>query len=320
MKILVTGGAGFIGSHTIKKLLSLGHEPVCVDNFNSIKYSEDIKKYNIKSFENNVKIYKEDITNYEGLEKIFKENKIDKVCHLAAMAGISLSIKEPFLYENVNIKGTLNLLELSVKNNIENFVFASSSSVYGGNNKIPFCETDNVDKPLSIYAATKKSNELFAYTYNNIYKLPCTGLRFFTVYGPSGRIDMAPFIFTNKMFKGEKITRYGDGTTKRDYTFIDDIVSGVVSALDKNLNYEIINLGNNNPIELNHFISIIENRLNKKAIIEEKPVEDWDAKITYANIEKAKKILNYNPKTTIEDGMAKYIDWYMENRYLYEKN
>jgi len=315
IKILVTGAAGFIGSHTTKKLLELGYSVVGVDNFNDY-YDPKAKERNIEKFLDNpgFKLYREDIGNFPKMAEIFKEEKFDKVCHLAARAGVRPSIIDPFLYEEVNVKGTLNMLELSRINEIKNFVFASSSSVYGNNEKIPFSETDNVDFPISPYAATKKACELLAYTYHHLYSLKCTGLRFFTVYGPCGRPDMAPFLFVDAIFQGREFKRFGDGTAKRDFTYIDDIVSGIVSALEKNLGYEIINLGNNKPVEINYFISLIEKLVDKKAAIKEYPKQPGDVDITYADIGKAQKLLDYSPKTSIEEGMRMFVEWYLENR------
>lgn len=314
MKILVTGGAGFIGSHTVRQLLEKGYFVVCVDNFNDY-YNPQIKEGNIKDFikHKNFKLYREDVINYEAMKHVFEIETIDKICHLAARAGVRASIENPFLYEQVNVRGTLNLLELSRIYKIKNFILASSSSVYGNSSKVPFSETDNVNSPISPYAATKRSAELLAYTYHHLYDLHCTVLRFFTVYGPSGRPDMAPFLFVDSIYKGKKIKKFGDGSSKRDYTYIDDIVSGVISAIETDLEYEIINLGNNKPINLNYFIGLIEKLLNKKAIIDRYPKQPGDANVTFANLNKAKRLLHYIPETSIEKGMKKFIAWYLNN-------
>lgn len=318
-KILVTGGAGFIGSHLTRRLLELGYHVVCVDDLNDY-YSPKIKRKNIAPFlkEKNFRFYKGDICDYDRLLEIFKHEKFDIVAHLAAWAGVRPSIANPYLYEKVNIGGTLNLLDLAAKYKIENFVFASSSSVYGNNKKIPFSESDPVDNPISPYAATKKSCELLAATYHNLYGLPCTGLRYFTVYGPSGRPDMAPFLFTDAIFRGKPIKKFGNGTSKRDYTYIDDIVGGTVAALRKNFPFEIINLGNSEPVELNYFISLIERLLGKKAKIKQMPRQPGDVEITYADISKAKKLLSWQPKVKIEEGMNVFIEWYKENRKYFK--
>jgi UDP-glucuronate 4-epimerase len=315
MKILVTGGAGFIGSHFIRYLLeNSDNRIICVDNFNNY-YDVTIKEKNVEPFlENpNFTFYRVDICNWDDLKTVFAHEKPDKICHLAARAGVRPSIQDPFIYEKTNIRGTLNLLELSRQCDIKNFVFASSSSVYGNQKKVPFSETDQLDYPISPYAATKKSTELIAYTYHYLYGLPCTGLRFFTVYGPAGRPDMAPYKFTKLINEGGVLQKYGDGTSKRDYTYIDDIVSGIATVMEKDFPYEIINLGNNKPVELNHFISLIENLLGKKANIEELPMQPGDVDVTYADIFKAQKLLGYNPTTSIEEGMKKFVEWYMDN-------
>lgn len=314
MKILVTGGAGFIGSHTVKTLLNRGFEVAVVDNFNDY-YDVSTKEGNIRPFLNHpkFKLYRGDIAQAE-LKRIFQEQQIDKICHLAARAGVRASIQNPFLYEETNIKGMLNLLECAKEFKIKNFVFASSSSVYGNQTKIPFSETDNVDYPISPYAATKKAAELMAYTYHYLYGLKCTGLRFFTVYGPSGRPDMAPYLFTEAINTGKEIKRFGDGTTRRDYTYVDDIIEGITAALDKDFDFEIFNLGNNTPVELNELISTIENILNKKAVIKQYPLQEGDVEVTYADISKAKKMLGYNPATKIKPGMEKFIEWYLKKQ------
>ena len=313
MKILVTGGAGFIGSHTIKKLLKRGDDVVVVDDFNDY-YDVTLKEDRISKFLGNpdIPVYREDIRNLDAMKKIFKEQKIDKVCHLAARAGVRASLLDPFLYEEVNVRGTLNLLECAKEFGIENFVYASSSSVYGGNKKIPFSESDPVDNPISPYAATKKTCELLAHTYHHLYKLRTTGLRYFTVYGPWGRPDMALFKFTRLIKKGEPIEVYNFGKMKRDFTFIDDIVAGTISSLDKNLDYEIINLGNNHTEELSYFIECIEKELGKQAIKELKEIPPGDVPQTYANIEKAKTLLGFEPKTRITEGIKEFISWYQQ--------
>lgn len=317
MKILITGGAGFIGSNLTKKLLELKNKVICVDNFDPY-YDPRVKKENIKPFLalSNYRFYCEDILNVEGLKKIFEKEKPEKICHLAAKAGVRPSIENPKIYQKVNIEGTVNLLELAKEFKIKNFVFASSSSVYGGRNKIPFREDDNTDFPLNPYAATKKTGEVLLWTYHHLYDLNCTALRFFTVYGPSGRPDMAPYLFTDAIFKGKPIKKFGDGSSKRDYTFIDDIVAGIVSALNRDLPYEIINLGNNHPITLNEFIQVIEGALAKKAIIEKLSSQPGDMRATCADIAKAKKLLKYSPKTSISEGIKKFVSWYLEKRIL----
>ena len=307
--ILVTGGAGFIGSHLVRRLLDDNRSIICVDDFNNY-YSPLIKENNIKQFLNqkNFKLYRVDIRDFDSLKKIFSSNRIKKVVHLAARAGVRPSIENPLLYEEVNLRGTMHLLELS--RNVKNFIFASSSSVYGNNRKTPFSEHDSVDKAISPYAATKKAGEVMCHAYHHLYNIPISCLRFFTVYGPSGRPDMAPYKFTKWIDEGKEVQRFGDGHSKRDYTYVDDIIDGIVSVLDKQFEYEIFNLGNSHPVELNHFIGLIEKELNKKAEIAELPPQPGDVSITYADISKSKKMLNFQPKVSIEDGIAKFIRWY----------
>ena len=311
MKILVTGGAGFIGSHLIKKLLEENFSAVCVDNFNNY-YNPEIKEENVSRFINNsnFKLYREDIRNFEALDKIFEKERFDKVVHLAAMAGVRNSIRYPALYSEVNIQGTINLLELSGKYKIKNFIFASSSSVYGGNTKIPFSESDQVNHPISPYAATKKAGELICHTYYHLYHLNIICLRFFTVYGPSGRPDMAPYKFTRKILAGEEISMFGDGSSQRNYTYIDDITEGIYSALNKDFGYEIINLGGSQLISLKNFISLIESISGRKAKIKQVGEQSGDMPITSADISKAKRLLDYCPKTDIKKGMNIFIDWF----------
>nr|MCK4930503.1 GDP-mannose 4,6-dehydratase [Nanoarchaeota archaeon] len=314
MKLLVTGCAGFIGSHVSEALLKRGDSVIGIDNLNDY--------YDVKKKQANLKIlkkykdfifYKEDIRNYGELKKIFAKEKPDKVVHIAARGGVRPSIKDPLLYQDVNIRGTLNLLDLAKDYKVKSFVFASSSSVYGNNKKIPFSETDNVDNPISPYAATKKAAELLCHNYHYLYKMKVICLRFFNVYGPRGRPDMAPYRFTDWVYKSQPIKRYGDGTIRRDYTYIADIVKGVLVAVDKEFDFEIINLGNNKPVEINELIRIVEKILGKKAVINELPRVPGDVEITYADISKAQKLLGYKPETTIEEGMKKFVEWYKKN-------
>ncbi len=312
MEVLVTGGAGFIGFHVAKALLKRGDKVVIVDNFNDY-YDPKIKYERINQIKNNknLRVYRTDISNYKKLEKIFKKHKFNKICHLAAQAGVRYSLKNPFRYEKWNNIGTLNLLELTKKYKIKDFVYASSSSVYGGNKKIPFSEKDDVDNPISLYAATKKSNELYAHVYHHLYGLNCTGLRFFTVYGPWGRPDMALFKFVKNILKGKTIEVYNYGKMKRDFTYISDAVKGVLAAIDNPFPYEIINLGNNKPIELKKFISIIEKELGKKAKMNLMSIQQGDVLSTCANINKAKKLLGFKPQVSIEEGVRNFIEWYI---------
>lgn len=315
-KILVTGGAGFIGSHLVEALLKRGDFVVCVDNFNDF-YHPGQKELNVAPFLNNpnFKLYKVNINNIDALRIIFLENKIEKIAHIAAQAGVRGSLIDPHLYFNSNITGTLNLLDLAKEFGLKHFIFASSSSVYGKNKKIPFSETDNVDYPISPYASTKKSGELLCHTYHHLYGINITCLRFFTVYGPKGRPDMAPYKFTKIINEEDELPVFGDGTAKRDYTYIDDIIAGVLVAIDKPLGFEIINLGNSKTVELKYFISVIEELLGKKAKTKTLPFPASDVHTTFADISKAKELLNFQPKTDIEEGMAKFVEWYRNERY-----
>jgi len=312
MNILITGGAGFIGFHVAKALLERGDNVTIIDNFNDY-YDVKLKEARIKELGNNIEIIKADISDHSIMNSIFKNHKFNKICHLAAQAGVRYSLENPLEYEKSNILGTLVMLEIARKHNVKDFVFASSSSVYGNNKKIPFSEDDNVDNPVSLYAATKKSDELLAYTYHHLYKINCTGLRFFTVYGPFGRPDMAYFKFTKAILEDKPIDVYNYGKMKRDFTYISDITDGILAAIDHPFPYEIINLGNNKPIELSYFIKCIENALKKKAKKNMMPMQPGDVKITYANIKKAEKLLNYKPKVKIEEGINRFVEWYKEN-------
>ena len=313
-KILVTGGAGFIGSHVCDALLKKGKQVICLDSFNDY-YSPERKRKNIQHNISNNSFFLEekDITQFEKLKEVFKKHKMKTVIHLAAQAGVRASLKNPSLYEEINVKGTLNLLELSKQFNIKNFVFGSSSSVYGLNKKIPFSENDKTNTPISPYAATKKAGEMLCHTYSKIHGLNIICLRFFTVYGPRGRPDMAPYLFTKLINENKPIFKYGDGTSKRDYTYVNDVVQGILSASEKNYSFEIFNIGNSKTVELNKFISVIENLLGKKAKIIQKQMPQEDVPVTYADISKAKKDLGYDPKTDIKQGMKEFITWFNKN-------
>lgn len=316
MKVLVTGGAGFIGSHVCDALLRREDSVVCVDCFNDY-YDPSFKESNILHNLDNpaFSLEKVDITDMDSLAGVFEKHGPDKVIHLAARAGVRPSLKDPFLYEEVNVQGTLNVLELCRLFGVNNLVSASSSSVYGGNKKVPFSESDPVDTPVSPYAATKKTGELMCYVYHHLYGMNISCLRYFTVYGPRGRPDMAPYLFTKWILEGKPIKRFGPGTSKRDYTFVTDVVAGTLAALDKDCAFEIFNIGNSATIELNRFISIIESLLEKKAVIEQHPEQPGDVPITYADISKANEVLGYNPLIGIEEGMKEFIAWYLEERH-----
>ena len=313
-QILVTGGAGFIGSHLVERLLKDGYDIVCLDNFNDY-YNPQIKRNNIEPFlrERNFNLVEDDIRDEDTLEKIFEKYKFQKVIHLAAQAGVRLSLKQPNLYIDVNVNGTLNLLELSEEYKIKNFVFGSSSSVYGATKEIPFSEEGKL-KPISPYGVSKRTGELLCYTYNHLYNLPFTILRFFTVYGPRQRPDMAIHKFTKLIDEGKEIYLYGNGETSRDYTYISDIVEGIMSALNKDFNYEIFNLGNSNPTNLSHMISLIEKNIGKSAKVKYLPERPGDPSITFADISKSKRMLNYNPKIKIEKGIKRFVEWYKNEK------
>ena len=315
MNIVVTGGAGFIGSHLCEKLISLGSKIICIDDFDNF-YNPAIKENNISEIADSkyFKLYRSDITNPTQMEKIFSENSIDMVIHLAARAGVRPSIQNPLLYERVNILGTMNLLECCKKYNVTKFIFASSSSVYGGNKKLPFSEEDNVDHPISPYAATKKAGELICYTYYDLYKISIYCLRFFTVYGPRQRPEMAIHKFTRQILKGEDIEIYGDGSSSRDYTYIDDVISGILNCLGRIGGFEVINLGNSNTVKLIDLIRLIEITTGEKGNLKFTKSQPGDVFITYADIRKARKMLKYLPKTNIKEGLVKFVNWYKEKR------
>jgi UDP-glucuronate 4-epimerase len=311
--ILVTGTAGFIGYHTALALLKRGDTVIGVDNFNDyydVQLKED-RNALLEKFEN-YKVVRAECSDMEAMSDLFAKEKIDKVCHLAARAGVRYSIEHPMLYEEANVRATMVLLEMAKQHEIENFVFASSSSVYGGNTKVPFSETDPVDHPISPYAATKRSCELIAHAYHHLHGLNVSGLRFFTVYGPWGRPDMALFKFTKAILEDEPIDVYNHGKMKRDFTYIDDIVQGVVAAVDHNHPYEIFNLGNSNTVELEYFIECIGKILERPIKRNDMPMQPGDVPMTYADISKAKKLLGFDPQTNIEDGIEAFLDWYRD--------
>jgi UDP-glucuronate 4-epimerase len=308
---LITGGAGFIGSHTVDALLARGDEVVCVDNFNDY-YSPQRKQRNLTEAQSfsSFGLYESDIRDSQGLEAIFSREAPQKVIHMAAMAGVRYSVKFPLLYEDVNVKGTLNLLELASRHRVHNFVLASTSSVYGASKDIPFKEDDAAIQPLAPYPATKRACELLAYVYHHLHGLRCTALRFFTTYGPRGRPDMTPYLFTAAISQGKEITLFDEGRPQRDFTYVEDIVQGVLAALDADHEYEIINLGNSRPIVMRDFVTIIEELLGRKAKIVSPPLPPSDAPVTYADISKARRLLGYSPTTSVEEGMRHFTEWY----------
>ncbi len=311
--VLITGVAGFLASHVSEMLLQRGDVVVGVDEVNDY-YSLEQKEHNLEilSKYENFHFYKQDLADFDLLEKIFEEWKPTHVGHIAARAGVRPSIEDPFIYEHSNIQATLNLLELAKRFNVKNFVLTSSSSVYGDRSKVPFREDEDVTKPISPYAATKVSTEVMAYTYHHLYGLNVNVIRPFTLYGPRGRPDMAPFLFSKWINEGTPIKKFGDGSTKRDYTYVGDFADGFVKAIDKPLGYEIFNFGNSTPITLNEFIETIERTVGKKALINQMPMQPGDVSITYADISKAKELLGYEPKTKLADGMKIFWDWYKE--------
>lgn len=309
-KILITGCAGFIGSHLVDHLLKDSHYVIGIDNFNNY-YDPKVKESNLKGAQRskNFKLYRVDILETGDLAKIFKKEKPQKVVHLAARAGVRASLANPYLYGEVNVAGTVNLLKLAVDGQVDQFIFGSSSSVYGNSKRLPFTENDPCQNITSPYGASKRSAEFFVESFHHTYGLKSTILRLFTVYGPWGRPDMAPALFTKAIVEGSPINQFGDGTTSRDYTYIDDIVEGIIRALDKPFNFEIINLGNSHPVTLNYFIKLLERIIGKKAKIKKLPKQPGDVQKTWASIDKAKKLLGWQPKTGLEEGLTKYIEW-----------
>jgi UDP-glucuronate 4-epimerase len=315
-RILVTGGAGFIGSHLVDKLLAEDRWQVSVlDNFNEF-YSSALKRANLAQHTDNpqFKLYEADICCAETLREIFAENEFDAVVHLAAWAGVRPSLMNPKLYTQVNVSGTVNLLDAAREFGVKQFVFGSSSSVYGINSKIPFSEDDKISQPISPYAATKAAGELLCHTFSHLYDIRTVCLRFFTVYGARQRPDLAIHKFSKLIWENLPVPMFGDGTTRRDYTYIDDIIQGVRAAIDYDKsNYEIFNLGESQTIELKDLIGFLEENLGKKAIIERKPMQPGDVPLTFADISKARALLNYNPHTKIEQGIPKFTDWFLNN-------
>jgi UDP-glucuronate 4-epimerase len=329
MHVLVTGVAGFIGHHLALRLLARGDSVVGIDNLNDY-YDVKLKENRLKRFPANVKFSfrKLDITDRAGVHTLFEEQKFDAVVNLAAQAGVRYSIANPHAYIDANIVGFINLIEGARHTGVKHFVFASSSSVYGANTRLPLSEDDNVDHPLSLYAATKKANELMAHSYANLFQLPCTGLRFFTVYGPWGRPDMALFKFTQAILADEPIQVFNHGNMVRDFTYIDDIIEGVVRVIDATATpdpswsgdkpnpaisyapYRIFNIGNNNPVQLMRYINALEDCLGKKAKMDMLPMQRGDVPATAADISRLQDAVDFRPKTEIETGIAKFVDWY----------
>ncbi len=316
---LVTGGAGFIGSHTVKHLLNRGASVVVVDEFNDF-YDPTIKEQNVQAFGNNPKfsLYRVDIRDQQALASLFSRHgealKSGGIVHLAARAGVRPSLNDPRLYLESNVTGTLNLMELAREHGIKKFVFASSSSVYGSSpDQVPFKEDQDISKPISPYASTKVMGENLLHTYSHLYGMQVVCLRFFTVYGPGQRPDLAIHKFTRMIDEGEAIPVFGDGTTERDYTYVDDIMQGVMSAIAYDATpFQVVNLGESQTTTLARLIELIENAVGKKAVINRQPLQPGDVPITYADISRAKSILNYHPKTKVEEGIPKFVHWYMK--------
>lgn len=338
MNYLITGGSGFIGSHLVEQLLKNGHSVINVDNFddfydykikinntlestgklfdfNFTNKKTDIQKLILETASANYQLYYQDIRDLDGLDEIFQKHSIDLIIHLAALAGVRPSIERPLEYQEVNIKGSMNLWELCKKHNIKKFVCASSSSVYGNNVKVPFSETDNVDRPISPYAATKKSVEVIGHVYHHLYGIDMIQLRFFTVYGPRQRPDLAIHKFTNLILENKEIPFYGDGSTARDYTFVEDIIDGVLKSIRYLENhehvYEIINLGESQVITLNEMLSTIEDVLKKSAIKKQLPMQPGDVLKTNADITKAQSLIGYKPSTNFQNGIKKFVEWFL---------
>ncbi|MDD5722397.1 MAG: NAD-dependent epimerase [Syntrophales bacterium] len=329
--ILVTGAAGFIGFHLSRRLLDDGYKVVGLDNLNSY-YDVRLKEARLERLKpfDNFQFALLDLTDREGMEQLFAEHEFDRVVHMAAQAGVRYSLENPHAYVESNLVGFMNVLEGCRHRNVPHLVFASSSSVYGANTLMPFSVHHNVDHPVSLYAATKKANELMAHVYSSLYKIPCTGLRFFTVYGPWGRPDMAYFLFTDAILRGKPIDVYNRGAMKRDFTYIDDIIEGVVRVMDlipvPNINwsgdrpdpgtsfapYKIYNIGNNNPVELMQFIKTLENTLGIKAEKNLLPIQPGDVTATFADMDDLIKDVGFKPSTPIQEGIKKFIEWYKE--------
>ncbi|MGD0058295.1 MAG: NAD-dependent epimerase/dehydratase family protein [Verrucomicrobiia bacterium] len=307
MNVLVTGGAGFIGSHVVEALLARGDEVTVLDDFNDF-YDPSVKRRNVASFAKRVCIIESDVRGDQ--RRLFRSSTFDAVVHLAARAGVRPSLDQPRLYTDVNVMGTQNLLEWVRECGIRKFIFGSSSSVYGAAQKVPFRESDLAQQPLSPYAATKLAGEALCHAYHHLYGCDIVCLRFFTVYGPRQRPDLAIHGFTRAISEGKPIELFGDGTTARDYTYIDDILQGVIASLDRKLGYEIINLGESRTVELRELVALIEKTLGKPATIKRLPMQPGDVPLTYADISKAKRLLGYNPRVAIEDGIERFVHWF----------
>ncbi|MEY2601145.1 MAG: UDP-glucuronate 4-epimerase [Verrucomicrobiota bacterium] len=314
MKVLVTGGAGFIGSHLVEKLLTDGHGVAILDDFDDF-YDPQIKRANIAAVAKNVAVHDIDLRDGDKVAALFQKEKFAAVAHLAARAGVRPSIQQPQLYYDTNVTGTLHLLEGARTSGIERFIFASSSSVYGAAKKVPFSEEEHLTQTLSPYAATKIGGEFLCSTYSHLYEMRIVALRYFTVYGARQRPDLAIHQFTRKIDAGQPIDQFGDGTTRRDYTYIDDIIQGTMAALKYDgPMFDVFNLGESETIQLKDLIAAVENALGKKAKINQLPEQPGDMPLTCADISKARKLLNYNPKTKFSEGLPRFVDWFLKSR------
>ena len=307
MKVLVTGVAGFIGMHCAQRLLARGDEVVGIDNL-SPYYSVDLKKDRLKQLQ--IQFYESDIADAAALRRIFESERPEAVLHLAAQAGVRYSLENPSSYVQTNLVGFANLLECCRRFPPRHLVFASSSSVYGSNTKLPWSEEDNVDHPVSLYAATKKSNELMAHAYSHLYSLSVTGLRYFTVYGPWGRPDMSPMLFSKAIMEGRPIQVFNHGDMQRDFTYVDDIVEGTIRVLDRPIRYAVYNIGNHQPVSLLDYVAALERALGKKATLEMKPMQPGDVKATYADTRALQQAVGFVPSTQLADGLARFAGWF----------
>ena len=315
MRILVTGAAGFIGSHLAEKLLSAGYDVAILDDFNDF-YDPQIKRENIARISRNVEIHHVDLRDNAAVRNLFHRQKFETIAHLAARAGVRPSIQNPQLYYDTNVAGTLHLLDAARMTGVGRFIFASSSSVYGASKQVPFSEDQHLTQTLSPYAATKIAGEFLCSTFSHLYRMRVVVLRYFTVYGPRQRPDLAIHQFTRRIFAGEAIDQFGDGTTRRDYTYIDDIIQGTLAGLKyEGPLFDIFNLGESETIRLKDLISAIESALGKKAKIKQLPEQPGDMPLTCADISKAKKLLGYDPKTKFREGLPRFIDWFLRSGY-----
>src|SRR5881628_497015 len=316
MRVLVTGGAGFIGSHLVEKLLASGHEVVILDDFNDF-YDPQTKHANVAGLARDVTVYHVDLRDSESVRNLFHREKVDAIAHLAARAGVRPSIQQPRLYYDTNVTGTLHLLEAARVTGVERFVFASSSSVYGASKRIPFSEDEHLTQTLSPYAATKIAGEFLCSTYSHLFQMRVVALRYFTVYGPRQRPDLAIHQFTRRIYAGQPIDQFGDGSTRRDYTYIDDVLQGTMAALQyQGPLYDVFNMGESETIQLKELISAIENALGKKAKVNRLPEQPGDMPLTCADISKARKLLGYNPTTKFSKGLPRFVDWFLSSQRL----